>query len=60
MWPTMSRHRLKKPDILNLWTTIISKAALVPNPRKRNERWDLFDMEWPNQACQPTGASARG
>lgn len=29
------RHRLKKPDIWNLWTTIVSKASLVPNPMKR-------------------------
>jgi hypothetical protein len=29
------RHRLKKTDIWNLWTTIVSNALLVPNPLKK-------------------------
>lgn len=29
------RHRLKKPEVWDLWTRIVSKASLVANPLKR-------------------------
>jgi hypothetical protein len=29
------RHRLKNPEVWNLWTTIVSKASLVTNPMKK-------------------------